>query len=96
MPTNTRHRRRNIRNQTKRGGRFIHAIKKLLGRDSSPLPTYQPGSSAPPFFDPLEAKDLMASLFAIADVLGKLNATTTYEINELKRRLDIIERRSKK
>lgn len=83
-------RRRKNRKQTQRGGvNFIEHLKKMFSGD--PLVPTPPEPSAPPFYDPLEAKDLLKSLYLLSDILNGVRMTTAHDINDLNRRVATLE-----
>ena len=51
----------------------------------------QPPATAPPFYDPLEAKDLMPSLYLLSDVLSRVRITTANDIADLKTKVATLE-----
>ncbi len=86
---NMRHRKN--RKQTQRGGgKFIQHLRKIFNGDPL-VPTPPPAASAPPLYEELEAKELFSSLYMISDILSRVRMTTAHDINDLNRRISILE-----
>lgn len=84
-------RRRKNRKQTQRGGVKIYEHLKKMFSGEPLVHTPPPEPSAPPLYDPLEAKDLLKSLYLLSDILNRVRMTTVHDINDLKIRVAALE-----